>query len=53
MCNRPIKIEDIYIIKGWAWDLKEIKLIGNIRSGMTSYPAEHYLKKEKIKNKEV
>ncbi len=52
MCNRPIKDYDISVMKGEAWYLKEFKLVGPLRSGMTLYPADYYLKKE-TKNKEV
>lgn len=54
MCNRPIKIEDIEIMKGEAWDLKLIVLEGPITSGMTSGMSLYPVKKEKeLKNKEV
>lgn len=46
MCNRPINHLDISVMKGEAYEVKSFSLVGGIRSGMTMYPTEHYLKKK-------
>jgi len=53
MCNRLINNLDIMVMKGHAWDLKEISIIGSMGDGMSVKIRENYKEHLKKKSKEV